>query len=95
MPIRMPVPPGNKQIRMYDGTLLKADRGYVTVEEPAHARAINSMGGNGTAGLLNASFAVYGGNKRAGRWCKSCQPARLWNAWNLTCSRCGAATEPE
>jgi hypothetical protein len=90
-------PPGLRQLKMYDGTVIPVDRatGRMDVSNPDHARAIDSMTGNGTAGLLTAGFRVFGSSPRAGRWCKSCKPARLWNAWNLECPRCGAATEQE
>jgi hypothetical protein len=93
---KVQLPPGNSGLQMEDGTHYKAGRpgGYVNVSDD-HARAIDRMSGNGTAGLITAGFRVFGSSPRAGRWCTSCQPARLWNAWNDSCPRCGAATEPE
>jgi len=82
---------------MEDGRRYVASRtgGSVTVSD-SHAAAIDRMPGNGTAGLVTAGFREFGtGAVRNGRWCRSCQPARLWNAWNTTCVKCGAATEPE
>lgn len=95
MPIRMPVPPGNKQLRMYDGTVLKADRGHVTIDNPDHAKAINAMGGNGDAGLLNAAFAVHGAVTKPGRVCPAC--GFHGYAFTMTCPRasCGTQTVPE
>ena len=86
-----------RQIRTYDNTVYKVDRatGRMNVDNEDHARAINQMSGNGDAGLLNGQFRVFGSSPRAGRWCRSCQPARLWNSWNDFCPRCNAATEPE
>ncbi len=90
------LPPGNRGLHMEDGTRYKATRPGGRVEVSGeHAAAIDRMSGNGTAGLITASFRVFGGGACAGRWCKSCKPARLWNAWNDTCPRCGAATEWE
>jgi hypothetical protein len=95
VPGQVNLPPGCRSLRMEDGTRYTAARegGKVTVSD-SHAAAIDRMDGNGTAGLVTASFRAFGGGKN-GRWCKSCQPARLWNAWNLTCPRCNAPTEPE
>lgn len=95
----MPVvnlPPGCRSLQMQDGQRYVAGRagGHVTVSDD-HAAAIDKVSGNGTAGLVTGKFRAFGGGKKAGRWCRSCQPARLWNAWNDTCPRCGAATEPE
>ena len=59
------------------------------------ARMIDAMSGNGTAGLLTASFREFGGGRKAGRWCTNCEPARSSNAWNDFCPRCNGATEPE
>ena len=93
----MQLPPGNRSVRMYDGTRYVAPRegGRVLVDDQ-HVRAINSMGGNGTAGLLSAGQGEFvGGGPKNGRWCRSCQPARLWQPWSENCPRCGTATEPE
>ena len=89
MPIRMPLPPGNTGFTMYDGTHYKGDRGHVTIDSPEHARAINAMGGNGTAGLLNAQFSVYVHGGKAGRVCTGC--GRVYYAFTMTCPRpsCG------
>ena len=75
--------PGNSGLQMEDGTHYKASRpgGRVEVSDE-HARAIDRMGGNGDAGLLHASFREYGAGGN-GRWCKTCQPARLWNPWSF------------
>lgn len=96
MPSKVNLPPGCRSLRMEDGKRYVAARegGTVTVSD-SHARAIDAMDGNGTAGLVTGQFRVFGGGACAGRWCRSCQPARLWNAWNATCPRCGAATEWE
>jgi hypothetical protein len=90
------LPPGCRSLRMEDGTRYVAARegGSVTVAD-GHAAAIDRMDGNGTAGLVTGAFRVFGSNPKTGRWCRVCQPARLWNAWNHTCPKCGAATEPE
>lgn len=91
-------PPGMRGLHMEDGTRYRADRegGRMLVDD-RHVAAIDRMGGNGTAGLVTARFREFGGSKTPGRWCVACQPARLWNAWNLTCPRpgCGAETVPE
>lgn len=73
--------------------MYNAERGRVTIDNPEHAKAINRMAGNGTAGLLNASFAVYSPPKGKGRWCVPCR--RLWFAWTTECPKCGKATVAE
>lgn len=91
------LPPGCRSLRFQDGTRVVASRegGRVTVSD-SHAHAIDAMPGNGVAGLVTGNTGTYVvGAKKNGRWCKTCQPARLWNAWSAKCPRCGAATEPE
>ena len=90
------LPPGCRSLKMADGTRYVASRegGKVNVAD-GHARAIDQVGGNGTAGLVTAGFREFGAVKKAGRWCTNCQPARLWQPWSALCPRCGAATEPE
>jgi hypothetical protein len=96
MPSKVNLPPGCRSLKMEDGTKYVAARegGTVTVAD-SHAAAIDRMDGNGTAGLVTGAFRVFTSGRRNGRWCRVCQPARLWNAWNLTCGKCGSATEPE
>ena len=90
------LPPGCGALKMQDGKRYVAGRPGGTVQvSDSHAKAIDAMSGNGTAGLVSAAFRVFGSSPRAGRWCHACQPARLWNAWNHECPRCGAATDPE
>jgi hypothetical protein len=94
---KVQLPPGCSSLRFADGMPpAKAARpgGYVNVSDE-RARAIDSMSGNGDAGLVTGRFRVFGSSPKAGRWCRNCQPARLWNAWNDVCPRCGAPTEPE
>jgi hypothetical protein len=89
------LPPGCRSLQMEDGKRYVASRagGKVTVSDD-HAAAIDRIPGNGTAGLVTGQFREYGGGKN-GRWCVTCQPARLWQPWSLSCPRCGAATESE
>jgi hypothetical protein len=90
------LPPGCRSLQMEDGKRYVAGRsgGQVNVTHE-HAKAIDRLSGNGTAGLITAGFRVFTEGRKAGRWCTNCQPARLWNAWNDLCPRCGSATEPE
>lgn len=87
------LPPGNRGLQMEDGTHYRASREGGRLEVTSeHARAIDAMDGNGTAGLLTASFREYGGTSGTpGRLCCG----RRWYAWSLTCPKCGAPTEPE
>jgi hypothetical protein len=90
------LPPGCRSLQMEDGKRYVAGRsgGQVSVSDD-HAKAIDRLAGNGTAGLITAGFRQFGAVRKPGRWCTSCQPARLWQPWSETCPRCGAATEPE
>ena len=61
-----------------------------------HAAAIDAVPGNGTAGLVSAGLGQFvSGGKKNGRWCLTCQPARLWNAWNAECPKGHGPTVPE
>lgn len=92
---RFPAPPGNTRLRMEDGTPYKAERGFFNVSDE-HARAIDRVPGNGTAGLLSATTGTFvSSGRRNGRWCRTCTPARLWQPWTGFCPRCGSATAPE
>jgi hypothetical protein len=95
VPSKVNLPPGCRSLRLEDGTRYVAARegGSVTVSD-SHAAAIDRMDGNGTAGLVTGKYRVFGAGKN-GRWCFSCVPARLWNAWNDVCPRCGEPTQPE
>jgi hypothetical protein len=88
------LPPGCRQVRMEDGTLYRASRegGHITVSD-SHAKAIDSLRGNGDGGLLHATAGEYGARSKSGRWCQACR--RLWYAWAAQCPRCGGETVPE
>lgn len=45
------------------------------------------------AGLVDCGPEKFTMGTQDGRWCSACR--RLWNRWNLTCSRCGEPTIPE
>jgi hypothetical protein len=87
------LPPGCRSLKLEDGTRYVAPRegGRVTVTDD-HARAIDRMPGNGTAGLVTGMAGFALGTKK-GRWCAPCH--RVWNAWSELCPRCGLPTEPE
>lgn len=89
---KVQLPPGNFGFQMEDGTRYRAGRpgGHVNVSDE-HAKAIDRVSGNGTAGLVTAGFREFGAVKKPGRWCRQCN--KLWYPWRLEC--CGAATEPE
>lgn len=96
----MPVvnlPPGCKGLQMEDGTRYRAGRegGTVSVSD-SHAMAIDRIPGNGTAGLVTGQFRGFTqGGVKNGRWCLTCQPARLWNSWNADCPKGHGPTVPE
>jgi hypothetical protein len=87
------LPPGCSSLRFEDGTRYKAQRpgGTITVSD-SHGAAINRMGGNGTAGLVNGNPGLFVRSK-AGRRCVPCN--RVWMPWVEHCHKCGGATEPE
>ena len=93
---KVQLPPGCRSLRFQDGTRVAAARegGYVNVSE-GHAQAIDQMAGNGDAGLLSASGAVYGAVRKPGRVCTRCGFHAY--PWSMTCPRtgCGAETRPE
>jgi hypothetical protein len=90
------LPPGNSGLQMEYGQHYKASRpgGRVEVSDE-HARAIDRMPGNGTAGLLTARFREFGASGKPGRVCTGC--GRAYYPFTLRCPRaaCGAPTEPE
>jgi len=76
-------PDGSKTRRVKPGT-------SVTVTDE-QARVINHSS-NASLGIISGTQAAVIGTKR-GRWCPAC--ARLWQAWSVTCPRCGRDTEEE
>lgn len=94
---KVELPPGCRGLQFADGTHAVAARegGHVMLSDE-HAAAIDRVAGNGTAGLVTGQAGVYtSSGKKNGRWCKTCSPARLWQAWSKICPRCGAETLPE
>jgi hypothetical protein len=90
------LPPGCKSLAFEDGKRYIAARagGQVTVSDQ-HARDIDKIPGNGTAGLVTGQFRAYGGRGKPGRVCTAC--GRISYPWSMTCPResCGAPTKPE
>jgi len=86
------LPPGCSSLRFEDGTQYKASRpgGTVTVSD-SHGAAINRMGGNGTAGLVNGNPGLFI-NAKKGQECPSCH--RRWMPWTKVCPRCLVDTDP-
>ncbi len=87
------LPPGCKSLLMQDGKRYVAARegGKVTVSDE-HAKAIDKVPGNGTAGLVSANGGFYApAGGKPGRVCCG----RTWYAFTKICPKCGAATEPE
>jgi hypothetical protein len=86
------LPPGCSSLRFEDGTQYKAQRpgGMITVSD-SHGAAINRIGGNGTAGLVNGNPGLFV-TARKGRECPSCH--RRWHVWTDTCPKCLVGTEP-
>ena len=86
------LPPGCSSLRFEDGTRYKASRpgGTITVADN-HGAAINRIGGNGTAGLVNGNPGLFVSAKK-GRECPACH--KRWHVWNRTCPKCLVDTEP-
>lgn len=92
---RVNLPPGCYGIDFPDGTRYNPPRrgaGHVQVSD-RHADAIR-RGWYGQAGVMVADEQHAMGTK-TGRWCVACTPARIWNAWNALCPRCGTPTTEE
>jgi hypothetical protein len=90
---RVQLPDGCYGLDMADGKKYTARPGdYVNVSDN-HARQIKKSFYGGSGIMRGGEQFVIG--TRAGRWCRSCAPARLWNSWNATCPRCGAETTEE
>jgi len=90
------LPPGCRSLQMEDGTRYIAPRagGMVTVSD-RHAKAIDHIPGNGTAGLVTGRPGIYASGAKPGRVCTAC--GRVSYPWSGTCPRpsCGAPTVPE
>ena len=89
MPTKVQLPPGCSGFDCKDGTKYTAERpgGSVTVDD-RHARAINE-GQYGQQSFISGKGAQSFGTRR-GQQCPTCN--RVWNAWNLTCPKCGEST---
>lgn len=87
--VTVQLPPGCSGFDCKDGTKYTANApgGFVKVDD-RHARAIN-QGQYGEKDFISAKGQSSFGTKN-GQHCRPC--GRLWNAWNKTCPRCGAAT---
>jgi hypothetical protein len=90
---RVVLPPGCTGIDLPGGGRYNADRhGNVQVSD-AHADVI-AKSWYQDSGVIVATERHHIGT-RTGRWCRTCQPARLWNVWTTECPRCGATTKEE
>jgi Zn finger protein HypA/HybF involved in hydrogenase expression len=91
--VRVNLPPGCYGIQMEDGTKYDRDRsGRVEVADH-HAAAIDASWYRETGVMVGTERHTIA--TKTGRWCATCQPARLWNRWNISCPRCGATTTEE
>lgn len=87
---RVQLPPGCYGLEMQDGTKYNRHRdGSIQVSD-RHADAIRRNWAGQTGVVVADEPHTIG--TRHGRWCTNCQPTRVWNAWNKTCPKCGAAT---
>lgn len=90
---KVTAPPGCQGINLQDGTRYNADRNGTMRVADHHADAIQA-GWYGKSGVM-AGVERHTIGTRTGRWCRTCQPARLWNVWTTECPRCGATTMEE
>lgn len=89
---RIRLPEGCFGLDMPNGKKYTAKPGdYVNVSD-AHARTILASSAARSGQVHGERFAM---GTRTGRWCRSCTPARLWNAWNAVCPKCGTETIEE
>ena len=88
---RVRLPDGCYGLDLPGGVRYSARPGGVVEVADHHATMINSSYYK-AAGIMTASEPHHIGTK-AGRWCTTCSPARLWNAWNHTCPKCGEPTK--
>ena len=91
MTVTMAAPPGCFGIEMAaDGTRYDTDRhGRLEVADHHAVQVRRSWAGH--SGTIDARQPVVLGT-RATRWCAACRPARAWQAWTITCPRCGTRT---
>jgi hypothetical protein len=87
------LPPGCTGLDLQDGTRYDADRNGRVHLADRHSDAV-AKGWYGQSGVMTAT-APHRLGTRTGRWCVTCTPARLWNAWNTQCPRCGSPTSTE
>ena len=96
MSVRVALPPGCEGFSGggHGGYRSQESRagGTITVSDETARKIERQYGGDG--GLVQARQRVFLGTA-SGMVCTACQPRRVWNAWNTTCNRCGAPTEPE
>lgn len=90
MGVRVNLPPGCDGLNMEDGTRYTRNRRGTVEVADRHAAAVNKQVG-GEGGLIGGAggFRGFLGTRR-GRWCAACR--RVWNAWSLSCPRCGEDT---
>jgi hypothetical protein len=92
MSVKVQLPPGCGGVTVDDGTRYNASKSGGVVEvSDKHGREIsrnNQYNGN-IAGILNPNPGLVVGTKR-GQRCVNCR--RVWQAWSVTCPRCGLET---
>jgi hypothetical protein len=78
---------------MAGGRKYTADPGGKVDVDAKDAHYIStSFYGPGQAGIMRGGpqFSI---GTRLGRWCAACK--RIWQAWSITCPRCGEDTTPQ
>lgn len=85
------LPPGCYGLEMGDGTRIDRRRNAEYAEVTDKQASAIRRNWAGQSGVLVVDDTHHIGT-RNGRWCTNCKPTRVWNAWNISCPKCGAAT---
>jgi hypothetical protein len=88
---RVNLPPGCGGFTAADGRYDARPGTHVTVSDEHAARLRKSA--HTSVGMISVGGGIVIGTKK-GRRCDPCG-GRVWQAWSLSCPRCGAPTEPE
>ena len=89
---KIALPPGCYGLTGPDGSKTKPVRPGTSVTVTDEQAKVIRSSSNGQLGIISGVQATVIGTKR-GRRCTRC--GRLWQAWSVTCPRCGRDTEEE
>ncbi len=89
---RVRLPDGCTGLDMANGKKYTADQPGGTVDVSGKDASYINTSFYGQSGVMHGGPQFCVGT-REGQWCESC--SRLWQAWSMTCPRCGADTVPQ